>query len=137
MSSKAAPTTSTSVALAIGDALAAVWTEREKISIVDFATNHPAGNLGKKLTLKTKDLTIPIAKTKYLLPEMEITQIIEQLTKDGIGASCVFNNDKEKKLIGLITDGIFKNFENKPEEWSKLNAKDIMTNDPIPLMKTN
>ena len=128
-----APTTSTSVALAIGDALAAVWTEREKISRIDFATNHPAGNLGKKLTLKTKDLTIPIAKTKYLLPEMEITQIIEQLTKDGIGASCVFNNDKEKKLIGLITDGDLRRTlkKNKPEEWSKLNAKDIMTNDPI------
>ena len=75
-----------------------MWTEREKISIVDFATNHPAGNLGKKLTLKTKDLTIPITKTKYL-PEMEITQIIEHLTKDGIGASAFLIIIKKKNLL--------------------------------------
>ena len=67
-----APTTSTSVALAIGDALAAVWIEREKISKVDFATNHPAGNLWQKINpKKTKDLMIPINKLKYFLQKWE------------------------------------------------------------------
>ena len=128
-----APTTSTSVALAIGDALAAVWIEREKISRIDFATNHPAGNLGKKLTLKTKDLMIPINKIKNLSPEMGITQIIEYLTKDGIGACCVFDKSNSKKLIGIITDGDLRRAlkENKSDQWPELKAKTIMTNDPI------
>jgi len=128
-----APTTSTSVALAIGDAIAAVWIEREKISRLDFATNHPAGNLGKKLTLKAKDLMIPIEKKKNLLPEMDITQIIEYLTRDGIGACCVFERSNSNKLIGLITDGDLRRAlkENKPEKWPKLKAKTLMTYDPI------
>lgn len=128
-----APTTSTSVALAIGDALAAVWMEREKISKVDFATNHPAGNLGKKLTVRTKDLMIPINKLKNLSPEMGITQIIEYLTRDGIGACCVFDESNSKKLIGLITDGDLRRAlkENNSEQWQELKAKTLMTNDPI------
>ena len=121
------------VALAIGDALAAVWIERQNISRVDFATNHPAGNLGKKLTLKTKDLMIPITKIKYLLPEMGITQIIEYLTKDGIGACCVFDSSASKKLIGLITDGDLRRTlkKNNPQEWSTLKVRNFMTIDPI------
>ena len=128
-----APTTSTSVALAIGDALAAVWIERENISRNDFATNHPAGNLGKKLTLRTKDLMIPFNKIKFLEPEMGITQIIEYLTKDGIGACCVFDNKHRKQLVGLITDGDLRRTlkENTTEKWSKLKAKNLMTSDPI------
>ena len=128
-----APTTSTSVALAIGDALAAVWIERERISRVDFATNHPAGNLGKKLTLKTKDLMIPYDQIKFLSPELGILKIIEFLTKDGIGACCVFDNLNSKNLIGLITDGDLRRAlkENKSEKWSELKAKNLMSNDPI------
>ena len=128
-----APTTSTSVALAIGDALAAVWIERERISRVDFATNHPAGNLGKKLTLKTKDLMIPSDEIKFLTPELGILQIIEFLTKDGIGACCVFDNLISKNLVGLITDGDLRRAlkENKSEKWSELKAKNLMSNDPI------
>ena len=128
-----APTTSTSVALAIGDALAAVWIERENISRNDFATNHPAGNLGKKLTLRTKDLMIPLNKIKILNPEMGITEIIENLTKDGIGACCVFDSQNRTKLVGLITDGDLRRTlkKNTTEKWSKLKAKNLMTSDPI------
>ena len=51
-----APTASTTVAMAIGDALAVVWMERIGISEKDFAINHPSGQLGKELTLKVEDL---------------------------------------------------------------------------------
>ena len=56
-----APTASTAVAMAIGDALAAVWMERRGISPADFALNHPAGSLGKQLTLTAADLMVPSA----------------------------------------------------------------------------
>ena len=96
-------------------------------------TNHPAGNLGKKLTVRTKDLMIPINKLKNLSPEMGITQIIEYLTRDGIGACCVFDESNSKKLIGLITDGDLRRAlkENNSEQWQELKAKTLMTNDPI------
>ena len=128
-----APTTSTSVALAIGDALATVWIEREKISKKDFATNHPAGNLGKQLTLQAKDLMVPATSIKFLTPEEDLMQIIEFLTKDGIGACCVSKNKKTKKIIGLITDGDLRRSlkNNSSKEWPKLKAKDLMTHDPI------
>ena len=57
-----APTASTAVAMAIGDALASVWMERKGISNTDFALNHPSGLLGKKLTLKVRDLMVPTKK---------------------------------------------------------------------------
>ena len=128
-----APTTSTSVALAIGDALAAVLIERENISKKDFATNHPAGNLGKKLTLKAKDLMIPKNNIKCLTVNMEIITIIEYLTKDGIGACCVFNSTNDNKLIGLITDGDLRRAlrKNPTNSWSNLTAKNLMSRDPI------
>ena len=76
---------------------------------------------------------IPITNIKYLLPEMGITQIIEYLTKDGIGACCVFDNNDTKKLIGLITDGDLRRAlkENKSEDWPELKVKKLMTYDPI------
>ena len=54
-----APTASTTVAMAIGDALAVVWMEKRGISRKDFAINHPAGKLGRELTLKVSDLMKP------------------------------------------------------------------------------
>ena len=128
-----APTTSTSVALAIGDALATVWIERENVSKKDFANNHPAGNLGKQLTLQAKDLMIPATSIKFLTPEEDLMQIIEFLTKDGIGACCVTKNKNTKKIIGLITDGDLRRSlkNNSSKEWPKLKAKDLMTLDPI------
>ena len=63
-----APTASTAVAMAIGDALAAVWMERRGISPADFALNHPAGSLGKQLTFAAADLMVP-ASQLHLAPD--------------------------------------------------------------------
>ena len=63
-----APTASTAVAMAIGDALVAMWMERRDISPADFAFNHPAGSLGKKLTLTTAELMVPVKKLHPLKP---------------------------------------------------------------------
>ena len=64
---------------------------------------------------------------------MGITQIIEYLTRDGIGACCVFDSSATKKLVGLITDGDLRRTlkRNDPQKWSKLKAKAFMTIDPI------
>ena len=71
-----APTASTSVAMAIGDALATVWMEKNKVSTEEFAKNHPAGQLGKKLTLTISDLMVPINKIEPILIDATLEEII-------------------------------------------------------------
>ncbi len=128
------PTASTSVAMAIGDALAAVVMERIGISAEDFAVNHPAGTLGKKLTLKVKDLMIPLTRAEGLEINSNIKDIISKITKDGIGAAWIYDNLHSRiKLQGIITDGdIRRAFKDiPPNRWEKLTAKDLMSKDPI------
>ena len=127
-----APTASTSVSMAIGDALAVVWMEKCGISSEDFAFNHPAGQLGKKITLTVKDIMIDVANIKGIKINTEIQEIILEMTKNGVGFIWVKDHD-ESTLIGLITDGdLRRSLEKNPLElWSKLNAKNLMTSDPI------
>ena len=128
-----APTASTAVSMAIGDALAAVWMEEVGISPEDFAINHPAGKLGKQLTMTAKDIMRPLSKVSGLDFNASLSEIILSLTNGSIGSSWVEDNDNPGKLIGLITDGdLRRSLQSKgPKDWIKLKAKDIMTKDPI------
>ncbi len=128
-----APTASTAVAMAIGDALAAVWMEEVGISPEDFAINHPAGKLGKQLTMTVKDIMKPLSEVSGLNLNASLPEIMLSLTNGAIGSSWIEDNDKPGKLIGLITDGdLRRSLQSKgPEDWINLKAKDIMTKDPI------
>ena len=128
-----APTASTAVAMAIGDALAAVWMERRGISPADFALNHPAGSLGKQLTLTAADLMVPAAKLHPLRPHTPLPDVIGGLTRDGIGSGWVENPDSPGRLLGILTDGDLRRAlqDHGAETWSQLTAKDLMTADPI------
>jgi len=127
------PTASTAVAMAIGDALAAVWMHKRNISPDDFAINHPAGELGKKLTLVVADLMVPVAHVAPLSGSTTMLEVIEQLTTVGIGAAWVRDSTSTKSIDGIITDGDLRRAlrANKPESWANLTAKDIMTRDPL------
>ena len=100
-----APTASTTVSMAIGDALAAVWMKRQGISDIDFARNHPSGNLGKKLTLTVGDLMLPVDDLHPVIENASIKDIISSLTRDGIGCCFVKSTFSKEDFIGLITDG--------------------------------
>ena len=128
-----APTASTAVAMAIGDALAAVWMERRGISPADFALNHPAGSLGKQLTLTAADLMVPASKLHALKPETPLPEVIGGLTRDGIGCGWVERSDQNGALVGIITDGDLRRAlqDHSSEGWSRLTAADLMTADPI------
>ena len=128
-----APTASTAVAMAIGDALAAVWMERRGISPADFALNHPAGSLGKQLTLTAADLMVPAGKLHPLDTTTSLPDVIGGLTRDGIGSGWVQRPDQPGALAGLITDGDLRRALqlNSAETWTKLTAADLMTADPI------
>ena len=128
-----APTASTAVAMAIGDAIAAVWMERRKISQNDFAFNHPAGSLGKKLTLKVENVMIPLEKVHLLNSSNTLVQIISVITKDGIGSGIVVNTTEKKQLLGVITDGDLRRSLEKTDQskWDTITASDIMSRNPI------
>ena len=128
-----APTASTSVAMAIGDALATVWMERNKISSKDFALNHPAGQLGKKLSLTVSKLMVPINKLTPIFPDSFIEEIIIKITSGGMGITWVKESNSKDKIVGIITDGDLRRALKRKDinSWKNLTAKEIMTKDPI------
>jgi arabinose-5-phosphate isomerase len=98
-----APTASTIVQLAIGDALAIALLKLKKFKKEDFARLHPGGTLGKKLTLKVKDIMhtgdeLPVVKKDTVLKDALLV-----MTKKRFG--CVAVVDKNNKLCGIFTDG--------------------------------
>ena len=128
-----APTASTAVAMAIGDALAAVWMERRGVSPEDFALNHPAGSLGRQLTLTAADLMVPVERLVPLQPATPLPEVIAHLTADGVGACWLARPDQPARIHGLITDGDLRRAlqSHGAEQWSQLTAADLMTVDPI------
>jgi arabinose-5-phosphate isomerase len=133
-----APTASTAVAMAIGDALAAVWMERAGISPVDFAINHPAGALGRQLTLTVADVMVPASELTPLAPDAPLPAVIAHLTqgswrRGSLGASWVHAAGDATRLAGLITDGDLRRTlqRHEPGEWGEVTAGQMATADPI------
>jgi arabinose-5-phosphate isomerase len=126
-----APTTSTLVALAIGDALAATLIQVKGITSEDFALNHPAGRMGKRLTLRVSDLMHCGADNPTVLPDASWIVIASTISKGGLGAVNVI--DDAGRLVGIITDGdLRRSFEKvKAVNLEKLTANQIMTKDPV------
>jgi arabinose-5-phosphate isomerase len=127
-----APTASTAVAMAIGDALAAVWIERAGITAGDFAANHPGGALGRQLCLTVADLMVPAERLRPLFADASLEEVIVRITANGVGAACVLAPD-DGRLLGLITDGdLRRTLQRRPSDgWSAVRARDMMTVDPL------
>ncbi|KYC41574.1 hypothetical protein WA1_16110 [Scytonema hofmannii PCC 7110] len=126
-----APTTSTTVALAIGDALAMTLMQMRGITPEDFAFNHPAGRLGKRLTLKVEDLMCKGFDNPILQPQASWIEVVSIISQGGSGAVNIV--DETGQLMGLITDGDLRRWVQKTnsEELQSLNAEKIMTMDPV------
>lgn len=124
-----APTTSTTAALALGDALAICLIEARNFSSEDFAKYHPGGSLGKRLYLKVEHVC-----TKQNLPIVSLTsnlkEIIVEISSKRLGATVVC--DADNQLLGIITDGDLRRMMNAFENINNnILAKDIMTVNPI------
>jgi len=125
-----APTASSSVSLALGDALALCVLDLREFTAEDFARSHPGGNLGNNILIKVKDI-MRIGKN---IPSINITSslkhAIEEISNKKVGFTGIV--DSENKLMGILTDGDLRR--------ALLNKKDIdssieecMTKDPITL----
>ncbi len=126
-----APTTSTTIALVIGDALAMTVMRCKGLTTEDFALNHPAGRLGKRLTLRVSDLMHGGQDNPKISPEAPWLEVITKITQGGLGAVNVV--DKQGKLLGLITDGDLRRTFQKiqPTELGDIVSSAIMTINPI------
>ena len=121
-----APTTSTTVALAIGDALAMTLMQLKGISEEDFAANHPAGRLGKRLTLKVSDL---MHESPNISASSTWLDVVKSISKYALGAVNVI--DSGGKLIGIVTDGDLRRAIETYTDLTKLTALQMMTKNPI------
>lgn len=126
-----APTTSTTVALAIGDALAITLMQMRGITQKDFALNHPAGRLGKRLTLRVADLMHQGQYNPVIIPKASWIEIVSTITQGGLGAVNVI--DEKGQLLGIITDGDLRRSiaTIKPIDLQNLGAAGIMTRNPV------
>lgn len=126
-----APTASTTVALAVGDALAITLSQARGISREEFALNHPAGQLGKRLTVTVGDLMHADAKHPCVAFDARWIEAITAISRGGLGAVNVV--DKHRKLVGIITDGDVRRALERGEITSHtdLRARDIMTVNPV------
>lgn len=122
-----APTTSTTVSLAIGDALAMALMETKGMTEQDFAANHPAGRLGKRLTLTVADLMHP---SPNVTRDAGWLDVVKSLSAHGLGAVNVVTGDE---LDGIITDGDLRRTieRTSPEALTSVTASQMMTALPI------
>ncbi len=123
-----APTTSTTVALAIGDALAMTVMESRGLTAEDFAANHPAGRLGKRLTLTVESL---MQAPPNIAGDAGWLEVVKEISKHSLGAVNVVDNSG--KLVGIVTDGDLRRTIEKtdPSQLGSLNASSMMTANPI------
>lgn len=98
-----APTTSTTAALVMGDALAIALLQARGFSADDFALSHPGGNLGKRLLLRVDEISHKESAIPMVSEHASIQQALLEITNKRLGMTCVVNNDN--KLVGVYTDG--------------------------------
>jgi arabinose-5-phosphate isomerase len=125
-----APTTSTTVALAIGDALAMTLMKVKGITSDDFAINHPAGRLGKRLTLRVADLMHGGAENPTIPAGSSWVEVVRAISKGGLGAVTVV--DSAGRLAGIITDGDLRRAieQTSYDSLAELKCDDFMTRKP-------
>ncbi|MDQ7916783.1 KpsF/GutQ family sugar-phosphate isomerase [Mesonia sp. MT50] len=121
-----APTTSTTVQLVLGDALAVCLLHLRGFSSKDFAKYHPGGALGKKLYLRISDITAENQQPQ-VNPESSIADVIVEISEKMLGVAVVIENEE---IVGIITDGDIRRMLSKTQDFSHLKAKDIMGSSP-------
>ena len=119
-----APTSSTTIALVFGDALAIALLEARGFSKDDFAKSHPAGQLGKKLTTLVQDLAVMNEKAPMVDQTTSLKEALMVVTEKKLGLTLVLN---KKKIVGVFTDGDLRRCLNDEVDINNTPIKDVMT----------
>ncbi len=124
---KLAPTSSTTAALVMGDALAVALMECRDFQPQDFARYHPGGSLGRKLLVKVKDL-MRTDNLPFINANASFTELVLKMSEGRLGLVIVGSADK---IDGLITDGDLRRALVKNPDTATLSIHDMMTANPI------
>ena len=119
-----APTSSTTIALVFGDALAIALLEARGFSKDDFAKSHPAGQLGKKLKTLVQDLAVMNEKAPMVDQATSLKEALMEITGKKLGLTLVLN---KKKIVGVFTDGDLRRCLNDGVDINNTTIKDVMT----------
>lgn len=123
-----APTSSTTVALVIGDAFVTTLVKLRDFQAENFALYHPGGALGKKLLTQVKDL-MRTDNLPLCLEDTDITTLVHTVSESRLGLVVVQTSNH--KIKGIITDGdIRRAMESKQEKFFQLKARDLFTQSP-------
>lgn len=122
------PTSSTTAALVMGDALAIALLEERHFSSEDFALLHPGGHLGRKLILKVSDIMHTGDQIPVISEETGIKEVILEMTSKRLGTTTVVN--QKGKLVGIFTDGDLRRLVERTDEIFSLRAGQVMTKNP-------
>lgn len=123
-----APTTSSTVALAMGDAMAVLFEKHIGLSKEGFAVNHPGGILGKSLRMKVSDLMISKNDCPVLSSSDKLQDAILAMTKLPVGGCAVVDNNK---FLGILVEGDIRRTFTKKNQGLETAVGEIMNNSPI------
>jgi len=123
-----APTSSTTTTLVMGDALSVALLEKRGFTEEDFAFLHPGGSLGKRLSLKIKEIMITGDRIPIVDEYTSLKDVIIEITSKRLGVTGVVN--KDGLLTGIITDGDLRRLLERTLDLKNLTAKEVMTRNP-------
>jgi len=126
------PTSSTTVQLALGDALAIAVMKVKKFGKIDFKKIHPAGSLGAKLKT-VEDVMVKGNKIPFVKEHLEMKKALKILSNKKLGILIVQNKKKQTK--GIITDGQIRRINQKNLDLHSIKVSKIMTKNPISINK--
>ena len=122
------PTSSTSIQLAIGDALAVAALKKKQFSKYDFSRLHPGGSLGKQLKT-VGDIMATGIKIPFISENKNMKEAIKIISNKKLGV--VIARNRNKITTGIITDGNVRKLRERNIDFQKTLVKDVMTNNPI------
>jgi len=123
-----APTTSTTVTLVMGDALAIALLEARGFNAEDFAFSHPSGALGRKLLLRVKDIMHEGDQIPVVSADKTLQDALIEMTQKGLGMTTIMSDDA--KLVGIFTDGDLRRIIDLKVDFAATSVSDVMSADP-------
>ena len=123
-----APTASTTVALAMGDALAVACLEARGFGADDFARSHPGGALGRRLLTRVADIMRSASAVPCVTQSASVFEALEEISRKGMGMTAVI--DSSGRAIGIFTDGDLRRLIERKGDVRKLTVADGMSSNP-------
>jgi len=128
-----APMASTTVTMALGDALAACLIDRKNFKKEDFALYHPGGSLGRRLLLKVEDIMRRDNSLALVAASTKVKDVLWTITKARCGCACVV--DGKHKLLGIFTDGDLRRHLEADSAVLSRKVSEVMTKNPSSIEK--